>query len=61
MSQMEFDDSNGNSSKYELEANYDSVAYTRELERGYLSGFYYLIFWKGYFKEKNIWELALAI
>lgn len=53
MSQMEFDNSNGNSSKYELETNCDSVVYTRELERGYLSGLYYLIFWKGYPKEEN--------
>lgn len=50
----------GNSKEYEMKAICDNVVYTREL-KGYLLGFYYLVLWKGYPKEKNIQEPVLAI
>ncbi len=50
----------GDSKKYEVEAICNSAAYTRESE-GYLPGLYYLISWKSYPEEENIWEPALAV
>ena len=38
-----------------------SAVYARELEAGYLLGFYYLVFWKNYYNDKSTWELASAI
>ena len=40
--QIEFDNGN-NSGEYKVEAIWDSVVYARELESGYLPGFYYLV------------------
>ena len=40
-----------NSREYEMEAIWDSAVYARESELGYLPGFYYLVFWKGYLEE----------
>ncbi len=50
----------GDSEEYKVKAIRDSAVYTRELE-DHLSGFYYLVLWKGYPKEKNIWEPASAV
>ncbi len=50
----------GDSEEYEVEAICDSAVHTRELE-GYLPGFYYVVSWKGYPKEENTWEPALAV
>ncbi len=50
----------GDGEEYEIEAIRDSEVYTRESE-SHLPGFYYLISWKGYPKEKNTWEPSLAI
>ena len=36
------------------------MIYARKLE-DYLLGFYYLVLWNDYSKEKNIWKLTLAI
>ena len=41
--QMEFDIDNNDSKKYKIKAIQDSAVYAKELESGYLSGFYYLI------------------
>ena len=51
----------GKSEKYEIEAIWDNAVYAEELELGQLSGFYYLVAWKDYPKEKNIWRPVLAI
>lgn len=37
--------------KYKVEIIKDSVVYTKAIE-GQLSGIYYLVFWKGYSKDK---------
>ena len=54
-------DTGDNSREYKVEAIWDSVVYARELELGYLPGFYYLVSWKGYPEEENTWELASAV
>ena len=46
----------GNSKQYKIEAISDSVVYTSELESDQLRGLYYLVAWKSYLKEENIWE-----
>ena len=58
--QMKFyaDDDGG---KYKVEAIWESTVYIKESESGYLPGLYYLILWKRYPNEKNIWEPALAV
>lgn len=52
---------NGNSKEYKVEAIHDIEIYIKELDKGYLLGFYYLISWKGYLEEEITLELALAI
>ena len=42
------------SKKYKVKIIWNSVVYTKESKLGYLSGLYYLVFWKKYLKEKNI-------
>ena len=42
-----------NSKEYKVEAIWESAIYAKKLE-GHLIGFYYLIAWKDYPKEKNI-------
>ena len=51
----------GNNKEYELEGICNSAVYARELEADYLSGFYYLVFWKSYPKDKSIWDPALVV
>ncbi len=48
---IERDESNGK--EYKVKAICDSKVYAKELNSDYLPGFYYLILWKGYPKEKN--------
>ena len=50
----------GNNKEYKVENIWDSVVYIRELAEQLLR-FYYLVLWKGYPEEKNIWEPVLAI
>ena len=45
--------SNKNNEEYEEEAIWDNAVYMEKSELGQLLGLYYLIVWKGYFKEKN--------
>ena len=59
--QIEFNAGNDNSGKYKVEAIWDSAVYARKLELGHLSSLYYLVSWKEYPEEKNIWEPVLAI
>ena len=58
--QMEFDASNNNSGEYKVEIIRNNAVYTRESE-GHLSGLYYLVSWKGYMEEENLWELVSAV
>ena len=58
MSQIE--SNNGNIKEYEVKAICNKAVYISKSE-GYLPGFYYLILWKGYPKEKNTWKLPLAM
>ena len=57
--QLEFEA--GNNKKYKFDSIWDNVVYARESAIGQLLGFYYLILWKGYPKDKHTWEPALAI
>ena len=59
--QIEFDNGDNDSGKYEVEAIRDSAVYARESESGHLPGLYYLVSWKGYPEEENIWEPASAV
>lgn len=43
----------GNSEEYKMKTIQKSMIYIRELESGYLSEFYFLVFWKDYLEEKN--------
>ena len=58
---MEFDTGDNESEEYKVKAIWDSAVYARELESGHLPGLYYLVLWKGYPEEKNIWEPASAV
>ena len=51
----------GNDKKYEVNSIWDSTVYAKESRTGQLSGLSYLVLWKGYPEEENIWKLALAI
>ena len=51
----------GNNKEYEVEGIWDSAVYTKESAASHLQGLYYLIFWKGYPKEENIWEPASVV
>ena len=46
-------DAGNNSGEYKVEAICNNAVYARKSESGYLSGLYYLVFWKGYLKERN--------
>ena len=57
----ELDAGNDNSEKYKVKAIWDSTVYVKELKSGHLSGLYYLISWRRYLEEKNIWGPASAV
>lgn len=58
---MDFDASDNNNRGYKVGAIRDIAIYVRELEFGYLLKLYYLISWKIYLEEENIWKPYLAI
>ena len=43
-----------------MESIQDSAVYAKEADK-HLPGLYYLVAWKGYPEEKNIWELSSAV
>ena len=51
----------GDSEEYEVEAIWDSAVYASKLESGQLPGLYYVIVWKRYPEEENIWEPLFAV
>ena len=55
------DASDDESEEYKVEAIWNSKVYAKKSESGHLPGFYYLVSWKGYLKEENIWEPASAV
>ena len=57
----ELDAGNKNNKKYKLEAIWDSAVYANKLKSSHLPGFYYLVAWKDYPKEKNTWEPSSAV
>ena len=57
---MEFD-TGDNGEKYNVEAIWNNAVYARESESGHLPGLYYLVSWKGYLEEENIWEPTSAV
>ena len=50
----------GNSKKDKVKAIWDSAVYANE-RKGHLPGLYYLIVWKKYPKEENIWESLFVV
>ena len=46
-------DAGDKSGKYKVEAIWDSAVYAIKSKSGHLPGFYYLVSWKKYPKEKN--------
>lgn len=50
-----------NNDKYIIESIRNSTVYARKLKSGHLPSIYYLISWKDYLEEKNIWKPTLAI
>ena len=54
-------DAGDKSGEYKVEAIWDSKVYARESESGHLPGLYYLVSWKRYPEEENIWEQASMV
>ena len=54
-------DVSNNNKEYKVEAIWDSIICAIESELGYLPRLYYLIAWKSYPEEENIWEPVLAV
>ena len=55
---LEFD--KGDDKEYEVKAIRDNTVFAKKAD-GYLSRLYYLVTWKGYLEEKNIWEPSSAV
>ena len=54
-------DAGNDSGKYEVKIIRESTVYAKKSESGHLPDLYYLVSWKGYPKEENIWEPASAV
>lgn len=50
-----------NNKEYKVDAICKGKIYMKTQDSSYLSDLYYLVSWKSYLEEKNIWEPALAI
>ena len=59
--QLDFKFEAGNNKKYEVDGIWDSAVYAKDSATRMMPGLYYLVSWKGYPEEENIWEPALAI
>ena len=57
--QLEFEA--GDDKEYKINGIRDNAVYIKESTIGQLPGLYYLVLWKGYLEEKNIWKLVSAI
>ena len=55
----EFEPGNNNK-EYKVKSIQNSTVYTKEAD-GHLLGLYYLVVWKGYPEEENIWEPFSAV
>ncbi len=51
----------GGNKEYEVKAIINSAVYSQQANNNQISGFYYLVLWKGYPKEENTWEPSLAV
>lgn len=47
--------------KYKVEEIWNKAVYAKKAIISHLLGFYYVIFWKSYSKEKNNYELTLVV
>ena len=59
--QLDFEFKTGNDKEYKVDSIWDSAVYAKESATRQLPWLYYLISWKGYPEEENIWEPASAI
>ena len=57
----ELDFEASNSKKYKAEAIWDNAVYTMKSESGHPLELYYLVAWKSYTEEENIWEPVSAV
>ena len=58
--QLEFE-AGGNNKEYKMEGICNSAVYAKESKAGHLLDLYYLVSWKGYPKDENTLEPALAM
>ena len=54
-------DASDEGSEYEVKTIWNSAVYAKKSELGYLLELYYLVFWKDYLKEENIWKPYSAV
>lgn len=59
MSNVKFENE-GNGKKYTVKIICNSAVYASK-SKGHLPGLYYLVLWKSYSKEENIWEPTLVV
>ena len=59
--QLDFEFKAGNNEEYKVNGIQNSAVYAKESITGQLLRLYYLVLWRDYPGEKNIWEPALAI
>ena len=59
--QLDFEFEAGNNKEYEINGIRDSVVYAKESAIEQLPELYYLVLWKGYPEEENIWKPISAI
>ena len=57
---LELDVGNKGNKEYKVKAIRNNAAYARKSE-GHLLELYYLVAWKSYLEEKNIWEPASVV
>ena len=55
MNDMQLKFEAGDDKEYEVDRIWNSAVYAKESTIGQLPGLYYLVWWKGYLEEKNIW------